>query len=135
MSARPDTPRGRGRCLCGGIQFTVHGELRDVVNCHCHRCRQWTGHHMAATAAAAADVEVSDPRGALTWFPVPEAEYGFCSRCGSSLFWRAESEPALLSICAGALDPPTHLRTAQAWWTTEASDYHVRPDLPELDTE
>ena len=116
--------------------MSVHGVLRDVVNCHCHRCRRWTGHHLAATAARAEDVVIEDPRGTLTWFaPVPEAEYGFCAECGSSLLWRAPASPARLSICAGVLDPPTGLRTVEAWWTSEASDYHVRPELPEHDTE
>ncbi|MDO9174752.1 MAG: hypothetical protein Q7V62_08090 [Actinomycetota bacterium] len=38
--------------MCGAVTFTVHGELRDVWNCHCHRCRRFTGHHMAGTSAA-----------------------------------------------------------------------------------
>jgi hypothetical protein len=31
--------------MCGAVDFTVEGELRDVVNCHCHRCRRWSGHY------------------------------------------------------------------------------------------
>ena len=78
---------GTGRCLCGGVTFEVRGPLRDVLDCHCHRCRRFTGHHMAATSAAAADVAVRDPERLLTWcHPIPEAGYGFCARCGSSLF-------------------------------------------------
>jgi hypothetical protein len=66
---------------------------------------------------------------------VPAAGYGFCARCGSSLFWRGATIPHRISICAGTLDPPTGLRTVEAWWTSEASDYHERPDLPERATE
>ena len=111
------------------------GELREVFNCHCDRCRRFTGHHMAATAAATADLAVTDPEDRLRWFhPVPAAGYGFCSACGSSLFWRSEDE-ARTSICAGTLDPPTGLSTVQAWWVSQASDYHPRPALPEMDTE
>ena len=129
------TPRAQGQCLCGSIRFTVVGELRDVINCHCHRCRRWTGHHMAAAGARAADVVIDDEAGTLTWFaPVPEAEYGFCGRCGSSLFWRND-DPGQLSICAGTLHPPTGLRTSEAWWVGEASDYHSRPHVPERATE
>jgi hypothetical protein len=124
--------RATGRCLCGAVGFEVAGPLRDVVNCHCHRCRRFTGHHMAATSAAVDDVRVDDPDALLTWFfPVDEAGYAFCGRCGSSLFWQGRSSPAQMSICAGSLDPPTGLRTVEAWWTSEASDYHQRPDLPE----
>jgi hypothetical protein len=125
-----------GRCLCGGIRYAVRGELRDVINCHCERCRQFTGHHMATTSAALEDISIEDADSLLRWFfPVPEAGYAFCSRCGSSLFWQSAADPARRSICAGTLDPPTGLRTTQAWWTSQASDYHSRPDLPELDAE
>jgi hypothetical protein len=114
------------------VTYAVTGRLRDVVNCHCRRCRRFTGHHMAATSADVGDVEIDDVEELLTWFwPVGEAGYAFCRRCGSSLFWQGRSTPDRLSICAGTLEPPTGLRTVEAWWTSEASDYHQRPDLPE----
>ncbi|MEO7628271.1 MAG: GFA family protein [Nocardioides sp.] len=126
----------RGRCLCGGVRYAVVGELRDVINCHCERCRRFTGHHMAATSAALDHLTVQDPDSLMRWFfPVPEAGYAFCSRCGSSLFWQSVAEPERRSICAGTLQPPTGLRTTHAWWTGQASDYHSRPDLPELEAE
>lgn len=132
----PEAHRAHGRCLCGGIRYTVHGELRDVINCHCERCRQFTGHYLAATCAALDDLSIDDAESLLQWFfPVPEAGYAFCSRCGSSLFWQSTADPTHRSICAGTLDPPTGLRTTQAWWTSQASDYHIRPDLPEIATE
>src|SRR6516164_7818396 len=53
-------PRASGRCLCGAVSFQVFGDLRDVFNCHCHRCRRFTGHHMAATAADVADLKIED---------------------------------------------------------------------------
>jgi hypothetical protein len=40
-----------------------------------------------------------------------------------------------MTICAGALDPPTGLQTVGAWWVSEASDYHERPAVREWDTE
>jgi len=129
-------PRATGRCLCGGVTFRVLGPLRDVIDCHCHRCRRFTGHYLAATSARTADVELRDPDGLLTWFyPVEEAGYAFCKGCGSSLFWRAQTSPGWLSICAGTLDPPTGLSTVAAWWVSEASDYFVRSELPEQATE
>jgi hypothetical protein len=122
-----------GRCLCGAVGYTVSGPMRDVINCHCHRCRRWTGHHMAATSATVDDIAVT---GEVSWYrPDEHAAYGFCAACGSSLFWQASDEPERWSICAGALDPPTQLVTAEAWWVSEASDYHVRPELPERATE
>lgn len=131
-----DTSAAHGRCLCGSIRYAVRGELEDVTNCHCERCRQFTGHHMAATSARQEDLTIDDADRLLRWFfPVPEAGYGFCSRCGSSLFWQSTADPVRRSICAGTLNTPTGLKTSQAWWISQASDYHSRPDLRELATE
>jgi hypothetical protein len=78
------------------------------------------------------DVEIVDADAQLTWFhPVEEAGYAFCRRCGSSLFWQGRSTPDRLSICAGTLEQPTGLRTVEAWWVSEAGDYHDRADVPE----
>ena len=130
-----DTRENTGRCLCGAVRYAVTGPLRPVIDCHCERCRRFSGHYLAATSAAVPNVTVEDPSRQLTWFPVPGAEYGFCRTCGGSLFWRGESSPDVLSICAGTLEPPTGLATTEAIWVSHASDYFTRPDLPEHSTE
>ncbi|MGI9622613.1 MAG: GFA family protein [Acidimicrobiales bacterium] len=116
-----------GRCACGSITYRATGSLRPVINCHCDRCRHWTGHHMAASSADSDAITVDDPDGLLRWW-VPDEEpavaYGFCSRCGSGLFWRSTDRPGTVSITAGSLDTPTGLRTAHALFVDEASDYH-----------
>ena len=121
-----------GRCECGGVRYRIEGEVRDVFDCHCSRCRRFTGHHMAATSASVADVDIDDD-GSLRWHaPDPTVEYGFCGTCGSSLFWRTPARPERMSITAGTIDPPTGLRTSVAWWMAEHGDYHSpEPNLVE----
>ncbi|HEX2785726.1 MAG TPA: GFA family protein [Ilumatobacteraceae bacterium] len=134
-----DTSVGKnasGRCECGGVSYVVDGPLRSVWNCHCHRCRRFTGHHMAASASLPDRVRfISDST--LTWYsPDPSVAYGFCSTCGSSLFWRAAAQPDHLSICAGTLEQPTGLHTSSAWWMAEHGDYHTpEPDLIDFEYE
>jgi hypothetical protein len=82
------------------------------------------------TSAQRGHVEITDG-GRLTWFANPGRPMrGFCERCGSSLFWDAP-ERDTLTIAAGTLDPPTHLRThAHIYWA-HAGDYEVvTDDLP-----
>ena len=81
---------------------------------------------MAATAVRPEQLTfVSDST--LRWYdPVPTVHYGFCSTCGSTLFWRTDSAPEKLSIAAGTLDQPTGLHTTKAWWVAEAGDYFER---------
>jgi len=69
--------------------------------------------------------------GSLTWFsPADGVEYGFCSRCGSSLMWRVADRPELISVSAGCLDQPTGLTTVAQIWMAEHGDYH--PHLPAI---
>lgn len=79
---------------------------------------------MAATSADLTDLTVHDDA-TLRWFEASAGVfYGFCSTCGSTLFWRNDDEPERWSITAGTLDVPTGLDTTLSIWTAEASDYH-----------
>lgn len=88
---------------------------------------------MAATSADLDDLVVESIE-TLRWFEAsPGVFYGFCSVCGSSLFWRNDDEPHRWSIGAGTLDAPTGLETSVSIWMSEASDYHgpvVGPSRP-----
>lgn len=117
-----------GQCLCEEVQYTIDGPARDIVNCHCTRCRRSTGHYMAATQAKREDVTVRGET--LRWYaPVEGTEYGFCERCGSTLFWRSERTADSISIAAGTLTPPTGLKTTKAIFVDFGSDYHVYDDV------
>lgn len=113
----------RGGCACGAVRYEALGPLRDVVDCHCDRCRRVTGHFLAATASADADLVVTTPATLRWWQAAPGVSYGFCGECGSTLFWRAEGS-GRTSVAAGTLDPPTGLTTTTAWYVADASDYH-----------
>lgn len=125
------TVHGSGGCRCGGVRYVVHSEMRSVFYCHCEDCRRITGHHMAATSANAADVAFESD-GTLTWYSAqPGVEYGFCSTCGSTLFWRSADKGDRLSISAGTLDHPTGLTTGGVLFGAEIGDYIIeRPAVP-----
>lgn len=112
-----------GKCLCESITYEITGPARDIVNCHCSRCRRHTGHFMAATQASVEEIEIEGET--LRWYnPTDEVQYGFCGNCGSTLFWRTTRSPDVISIAAGTLTPPTGLKTVAAIYTDYASDYH-----------
>jgi hypothetical protein len=108
------------------VRFEVEEPLRDVSVCHCVECRRWHGGPGAYTAAPFEALRLSD-ESALRWIDSPEsnahARRGFCGECGSSLFW---DPPGQRHICiaAGALDPPTGLKTVKHIYVEDASDYY-----------
>ena len=116
--------RATGGCECGGVRYRVEGALRDVVHCHCEPCRRITGHHMAATAASVDDVHF-ESNATLGWYQrTPGTRYGFCTTCGSTLFWSATDKADMLSIAAGTIDQPSGLAAVLAIYADEASDFH-----------
>jgi hypothetical protein len=120
-----------GACLCGRVRFTVRGRLRDVIACHCTQCRRQSGHYWAATDARCDDVTIEGGE-ALAWYEASEkARRGFCTTCGSFLFWD-ERGTDRISIAAGAFDRPTGLRLARHIFVDDKGDYYEIADgLPQ----
>jgi len=119
-----------GRCLCGGVQYELHGPLRNVTACHCGQCRQTSGHHVAMTevANAALVLKVSDT---LRWYRSSTfAERGFCGTCGGNLFWRG-LDGDTTSVTAGTLDLPTGLVIDRHIYVAFKADYYPIEDTAE----
>ena len=112
-----------GSCLCGVVRFRTAGPLRGVVYCHCGQCRRQTGHYVAATQVADADIVVDGVEN-LAWYSAsPVARRGFCRTCGSLLFWKDESLDRI-SIMAGSFDKPSGLRGLSHIFVADKGDYY-----------
>jgi len=126
-----------GGCLCGGVRFEIHGQLMDVINCHCSKCRRFHGHVGAYTATDRENL-VLVQSDTLKWFrsptdETPNVHRGFCGQCGSSLFWDPRDKPRI-SIAAGALDASTGLATTGHVWVSQMGDYYdITDDLIQHD--
>ncbi len=115
-----------GGCLCGAVRYRATGPLRDVVFCHCTRCRRTHGHFAAYTSCPRERLELVEQRG-LRWYEADGRRRGFCSVCGASVFWERPGE-ATISIAAGTLDGPTGLRPGRHIFTADAGDYYEIAD-------
>ncbi|MFV2089417.1 MAG: GFA family protein [Pseudomonadales bacterium] len=87
--------------MCGAVTFTAREVGHHVHACHCSMCRRWTGSPMMA--AEAAGVEFTGTENIGRYDSSEWAERGFCSRCGTSLFYRLKAaDKYIMSI--GAFD-------------------------------
>ena len=121
------SPSVHGGCLCGAVQFTVGGPLRDVIYCHCGQCRRSHGNFAAYTAVPWDNVTLASDSG-LTWYRSSDAaRRGFCQRCGSSLFWELNDDP-VLRIAAGSLEAPTGLKALKHIYVGDKGDYYSLDD-------
>jgi hypothetical protein len=127
MTSALGRARATGRCLCGAVSYELRGELRDVVICHCGQCRRSHGHVAAFTSLARAGLTLIEERG-LTWYRSSDkARRGFCSQCGSHLFWEPLGEDRI-AVAAGTIDPPTGLKTLRHIFVADKGDYYEIDD-------
>ena len=122
-----------GQCLCGAVRF--HGELqegRGVGLCHCGQCRRWaSGPFMAIRFAGGV---ILDQDASLKWYRSSEhGERGFCSECGSSLFWREPGGGTDVAISISTLDDGHGIEIMEHIWVDDKPDwYEFADDTPRL---
>ena len=76
-----------GGCLCGRVRYQISGEVRDIVCCHCSKCRKAQGSAFATNGNVRADeFEFIAGEDELTGYQSSpgQAKY-FCRHCGSPI--------------------------------------------------
>ncbi|MEX3007070.1 GFA family protein [Hoeflea sp. TYP-13] len=126
----------KGSCLCGKVTFEVTGDLPRPSACHCSQCRKHSGHFEASTDLPRASVTVYGSEN-VTWYHSSEkVRRGFCSICGSSLFWDPvdQDKHDWTAIAMGAFDTPTGTRLEKHIFVADKGDYYEIADgLPQHD--
>ena len=93
-----------GGCYCGAVRFLLIGPLTPLLICHCDDCRRISGTSWAATSVPDHCFKITSSSAALRWYDSSSwAKRGFCTSCGSSMFYRMHGE-GRTSIAPGALD-------------------------------
>jgi hypothetical protein len=126
----------RGSCLCGAVRLEIEGAFEHQPEaCHCTQCRKQTSHVFAGVNVRrkALTVHGSDK---VTWYRSSErVQRGFCSLCGSALFWNPTIEDyEWTSVAMGALERPTGLRLKKHTFVGDKGDYYEITDgVPQSD--
>lgn len=131
VTTSPSIITHHGHCLCGKVHITVSGSLRDIIQCHCDQCRCWHGHAPAYTKAYWKDITLSGWD--QTWYRSSNtARRGFCSTCGTSLFWERVGAD-VVSIPAGIFQAPISPRQKSHIFVAFKGDYYdIADNLPQL---
>ena len=109
-----------GSRLCGQLHFSAPGPLRPVIACHCSQCRKTSGHFLAATSAGRDTVAIK--REATGYSSSSQARRGFCSVCGSQIFWDDPGEN--IAIFVRSLDGGTGTALAEHFFCADKGDYY-----------
>ena len=128
-----------GSCLCGAIRYEVRGEIGDVVQCHCQRCRKSSGTAFATNAPIKkTDFHLVDGEQFLKIYQSTETtQRCFCSECGSPIMSIKADTPEHYRLRIGTLDTPLEQKPtmhifvdSKAEWDTicdQLPQYSERP--------
>lgn len=121
----------KGGCLCGAIRFEIHGEIRDIVYCHCSRCRKAQGSAFATNGNVASDAfRIVSGEDLISAYESTPGEFKcFCKVCGSPILSRRQDRPDRVRVRLGTIDsdiderPRAHIfATSKANWETICGD-------------
>lgn len=121
----------KGSCLCGAVGFEVSGKLPAPTACHCTQCRKHTGNYEAGTDVPRSAVAIQGGE-KITWYRTETVRRGFCSICGSSLFFDADGAE-WLGISMGLFDTPTETKLRMHVFVADKGDYYdIADGLPQF---
>jgi len=102
--------------MCGAVTFTAKQASEGVSACHCGMCRRWSGGVWMGVSTKELSFERDEALRVVKssdW-----AERGFCSTCGSSLFYRLTTPKyqGMTSVSLGCLDDTSGLSIEREWF-------------------
>jgi hypothetical protein len=116
----------KGSCLCGSINFEINGKLPAPTACHCTQCRKHTGHYEAGSDVLRSSITIHGNDN-VTWYRTENVRRGFCSTCGSSLFFDADGAD-WIGVSMGAFDTPTDSHLRMHVFVANKGDYYDLAD-------
>jgi hypothetical protein len=121
----------KGSCLCGRVCFVVAGALEAPDACHCIQCRRQSGHYFVSTDVPKAALTITGEENIAWYYSSAKVRRGFCSTCGSSLFFDPPGRD-WIGIAMGAFDAPTSTHMGMHIFVAEKGDYYEIADgLPQ----
>ena len=125
-----------GSCLCGAIRYEIHGEIGEVIQCHCKRCRKANGTAFATNAPIKkADFKIVQGEHLLKKFAsTPTTARCFCSECASPIISIKAETPDTYRLRIRTLDTPLEHKPVMHIFTAYKAEWDTICDsLPQYD--
>jgi len=132
-----------GHCLCEAVRFTLTAPTLFCAHCHCRFCRSAHGAAFVTWVGAADDRFAYDTgEDKVAWYDSSEqSRRGFCSVCGTTLFYTSTVSPGEIHVARVLLDgeidrePQAHVFHDQrvAWFRCTDGLPKIDADAPVLE--
>ncbi|MEC9199298.1 MAG: GFA family protein [Pseudomonadota bacterium] len=107
-----------GRCLCGACRFTLTGPPNWIGHCCCESCRRAT--------ASPYTTWIGQPNGTWkltgpisTYASSPGRTRGFCTTCGTPMFYETHEAPSERHFYAALLNHPDEINPTEVYHKDE----------------
>jgi len=98
----PETIVASGHCLCRAVKFKANAASKSLGACHCKMCRSLcSGPYLSVDCGS--EVEFNSTENIGVYNSSEWAERGFCTQCGSQLFYRLKGNGQTI-MSAGLFD-------------------------------
>ena len=94
----------KGSCLCKSITFEIHNECRYSILCHCTMCQKSNAEFSNYTKVQKGNFKFSAKKNLKWFYSSKNFKRGFCSNCGSSLFFQSQHSNTEIAVSTGSLD-------------------------------
>ncbi len=120
----------RGKCLCGKVTIETETQPEHPPEaCHCAMCRKQSGHVLAAVNIRRDALRIGG-EDFVSWYRSSDkVARGFCSVCGSTLFWKPTMDGyQYTAVAMGVFECPTGLGLSKHTFVGEKGDYYEIAD-------
>ncbi|KPK53271.1 MAG: aldehyde-activating protein [Thiotrichales bacterium SG8_50] len=126
-----------GSCLCKAVQFEIFGGIRNIVFCHCSRCRKAQGSAYATNGIVdTTNFKINCGEDELTAYvsSSKQTKY-FCRHCGSPIMSQNEARPDQVRVRLGTIDGKIAERPeAHIFVTSKANWDEICDNLPQFES-
>ena len=128
----------QGKCLCGAVTFAFTPPPIFCAHCHCRYCR---GAHGAAfvtwVGVPEESFELSAGEDKMVWYASSkQSQRGFCSQCGTTMFYTSSLSPGEVHIALACVDDATGIVPMAHVFSDHAVDWMpINDELLQVDSE
>ena len=109
-------------CLCGNVKVDVDKVNPKFTVCHCDTCRKWGGGPFFAMQCRT-DVKFEGAENVKEYDSSPWASRGFCSNCGTHLFYRLKKTGSY-NMPVGLFPNINELVMTMQYFSDQRPDYY-----------
>ena len=117
-----DEQKLTGQCLCGAVGIEIEQSEKHIDVCHCTMCRRWGGGPFFAMPGGNG-FKLSGEEHISRYTSSEWAERGFCSHCGTHLFFHYKPEDSY-SFLAGLFQEQSSFALTEEIFIDEKPAYY-----------